>query len=314
MLRYFETMAPSTAASISASSNTTNGALPPSSSPSFFTPTAACWIQDLADLGRSGEADKAHRGMLAQHLADLRGFAGEDIEHALRHARLLGQRHQRQRGQRRLVGGLEHDGAAGGQRRRDLAGDHRAGKVPRRDRAADPDRLADRQQPCVRPLRRNGLAIDPSCLLGEELDIGAADVDFAERLRQRLALLGGEDQREIFAVGDDQVEPFAQDVGALLGGKFRPGRKRPLGGFDRLRCFRRAHHRHLRQLDAVDRIGHGIGRGAGPGAVDVALVAQQRRILQAVAERRRGGLRSACGSGRGHGVTPRSSCFGSCRG
>src|SRR5260370_32347769 len=42
MLRYFETMAPSTAASISASSNTTNGALPPSSSPSFFTPTAAC--------------------------------------------------------------------------------------------------------------------------------------------------------------------------------------------------------------------------------------------------------------------------------
>src|ERR1700730_8789643 len=45
MLRYFETMAPSTAASISASSNTTNGALPPSSSPSFFTPTAACWYR-----------------------------------------------------------------------------------------------------------------------------------------------------------------------------------------------------------------------------------------------------------------------------
>src|SRR5260370_14491928 len=42
MLRYFETIAPSTAASISASSNTTNGALPPSSKPSFFTPTEAC--------------------------------------------------------------------------------------------------------------------------------------------------------------------------------------------------------------------------------------------------------------------------------
>src|SRR5205085_10298544 len=47
MLRYFETMAPSTAASISASSNTTNGALPPSSRPSFFTPTAACWYRIL---------------------------------------------------------------------------------------------------------------------------------------------------------------------------------------------------------------------------------------------------------------------------
>src|SRR6202043_1294831 len=47
MLRYFETIAPSTAASISASSNTTNGALPPSSSPSFFTPTDACWYRIL---------------------------------------------------------------------------------------------------------------------------------------------------------------------------------------------------------------------------------------------------------------------------
>src|SRR6185437_3184753 len=42
MLRYLETIAPSTAASISASSNPTKGALPPSSSPSFFTPTDAC--------------------------------------------------------------------------------------------------------------------------------------------------------------------------------------------------------------------------------------------------------------------------------
>src|SRR5258705_4271012 len=47
MLRYFEIMAPSTAASISASSNTTNGALPPSSRPSFFTPTEACWYRIL---------------------------------------------------------------------------------------------------------------------------------------------------------------------------------------------------------------------------------------------------------------------------
>src|SRR6202034_2401607 len=47
MLRYFETIAPSTAASISASSNTTNGALPPSSSPSFFTPTEACLYRIL---------------------------------------------------------------------------------------------------------------------------------------------------------------------------------------------------------------------------------------------------------------------------
>src|ERR1700687_3813694 len=89
MLRYFETIAPSTAASISASSNTTNGALPPRSRPSFFTPTAACRsdpglnkphdgpvaperepdflhparglpIKNFSDFGRSGEADETH--------------------------------------------------------------------------------------------------------------------------------------------------------------------------------------------------------------------------------------------------------------
>src|ERR1700733_15598692 len=47
MLRYSETIVPSTAASLSASSNTTNGALPPSSSPSFFTPTEACLYRIL---------------------------------------------------------------------------------------------------------------------------------------------------------------------------------------------------------------------------------------------------------------------------
>src|SRR6202051_4439824 len=47
MLRYFETIAPSTAASMSASLHTKNGALPPSSSPSFFTPTDACWYRIL---------------------------------------------------------------------------------------------------------------------------------------------------------------------------------------------------------------------------------------------------------------------------
>ena len=79
-------------------------------------------IEDLADLGRSGEADEAHGGMFAQHLADRRRIAGEDVEHALGHAGLFGQRHQRQRGERRFIGGLEHHGAAGGQRRRHLCG------------------------------------------------------------------------------------------------------------------------------------------------------------------------------------------------
>src|SRR3954465_9251610 len=46
-LRYFEAIAPLTAISISASSNTINGALPPSSSETFFTVPAHCSISNL---------------------------------------------------------------------------------------------------------------------------------------------------------------------------------------------------------------------------------------------------------------------------
>src|SRR5678809_333778 len=46
-LRYLEAIAPSTAASRSASSNTMNGALPPSSRESFFTVSAHCFMRRL---------------------------------------------------------------------------------------------------------------------------------------------------------------------------------------------------------------------------------------------------------------------------
>jgi hypothetical protein len=202
---------------------------------------------------------------------------------------LFGERDQRQRGQRRFIGGLEHDGAARGERRRDFSGDHRARKIPRRDRAADADRLLDREQPRIGPLRRNGFAIDAAGFLGEELDIGAADIDFAERFSERLALLRRQDQREVLAVGDDQVEPLAQNVGTLFRRELGPGREGAFGGLDRLRRFRGAERRHLGQFHAIDRIGDGTRRRADPGAVDVAAVAQQRGIFQAVVQRGGGG-------------------------
>src|SRR5260370_14741482 len=46
-LRYFEAIAPLTAASISASSKTMNGALPPNSSDIFFIVPAHCCISNL---------------------------------------------------------------------------------------------------------------------------------------------------------------------------------------------------------------------------------------------------------------------------
>jgi|GEM_PF-6571777 len=46
-LRYFEAIAPFTAISMSASSKTMNGALPPSSSDSFLTVPADCSVSSL---------------------------------------------------------------------------------------------------------------------------------------------------------------------------------------------------------------------------------------------------------------------------
>ena len=52
---------------------------------------------------------------------------------------------RKQRRERRLARGLQHDGAAGGERGRDLVRDEVAGEVERRDRSDDADRLAQRE-------------------------------------------------------------------------------------------------------------------------------------------------------------------------
>ena len=94
--------------------------------------------EQLADLGRAGEGDEAHGRMLAHRLADRRRVAGDDVEDAGGHAGAQRKFAERQRRQRRLGRGLGDHRAADGERRRDLAGDHRGGKVPWRDRATTP--------------------------------------------------------------------------------------------------------------------------------------------------------------------------------
>ena len=74
----------------------------------------------------------------------------------------------------------------------------------------------------------------------------------------------------------------------------------------------RAHDRNLRQFDAVDRIGHGIGRCADPRAVDVAAARAAARdpsddraaMVAEVCE-----VRAAAAVGD-HGVTPRDEFLG----
>jgi hypothetical protein len=103
--------------------------------------------------------------------------------------------------------------------------------------AGDADRLLDDDDALVGHGEGNGVAVDPLRLLGEPFDERGAVGDLAARLGERLALLGGEDLREILLVRHHQLEPLAQDRGALLAclrAPRRPGAVRGVDGAPRL--------------------------------------------------------------------------------
>ena len=77
-----------------------------------------------AGRDRAGEGDAADQRVADQRRARLLAEAGDDVEHAGRQAGLERQLGQAQGGERRLLGGLEHGRAAGGEGRGQRAGGH----------------------------------------------------------------------------------------------------------------------------------------------------------------------------------------------
>ena len=76
--------------------------------------------------------------------------AGEDVDHAVRQAGVVRRLREHQRGQRRELRRLEHDGVAGSDRREDLPPGHLQRVVPGGDRTDDPDGLAADRSTCGR--------------------------------------------------------------------------------------------------------------------------------------------------------------------
>ena len=98
-------------------------------------------LQAPADAARAGEGDRLHALVLDEHVADLGGGAGDDVEPARREACLVLELGEEERGERRGACGLQHDGAAGRERRRELVRDEVEREVerarsPRRPRSA----------------------------------------------------------------------------------------------------------------------------------------------------------------------------------
>src|SRR5690606_35825536 len=209
-----------------------------------------------AHFGGAGEAELAHDLAFAQRRADLARTAGDNVEYAGGHPGFLGQHGQRQRGQRRLLGRLDHHGAAGRQRRPDLAGDHGGGEVPGRDGGGDPDGLLQHHQALAALGALQDVAVDALGFFGEPFQERRGVGDLAGRFGDRLALLGRHDGGQVLLVGHHQLGPFQQDRAAFLAGLGGPGGQGGGGAGDGLFGF------------LAPQLGHRDDGLAGGGVVD----------------------------------------------
>ena len=103
------------------------------------------------DLGRAGEGDLGHVGVVDEPLAALAARAGDDLDDALGQPGLERELGEAQRGQRRQLGRLEHHRVAGRQRRAHLPRGDRQREVPRHDQPDHAERLAHGERRRRRP-------------------------------------------------------------------------------------------------------------------------------------------------------------------
>ncbi len=185
-------------------------------------------------------------GCLTRCAADRRARAGDDVDRARREPDLGRELGHAERRQRRLRVGLEDDGAAGRQRRRELPGRHHQRVVPGDDLAGDADGLLQRVEEeraaeRVRPARDGG---DRGRVEAEVLD---RLVELGLHRRDRLADVPHLELRQLLAVGDERVGERVQQTGAL-------GRRRPAPV---------ALERRARRLDCSVDVGLGAHRDLG---------------------------------------------------
>ena len=126
-----------------ASSSTTNADLPPSSRQTFLMPSPASDATRRPACSDPVKLTMSTSGCADDGFADDAARAADDVEHAGRQADLVRGLGEHERAERRELRRLQHHGAAGGQRRRDLRDDLVQRIVPRRHAADDADRLLD---------------------------------------------------------------------------------------------------------------------------------------------------------------------------
>ena len=187
----------------------------------------------LAGRGPAGEGDLVDARVRDQRRARLVAVAGDDVEDARREARLLDQRGELERRGRRLLGGLDDDAAARGQRRRGLPAHQQHGRVPGRDRRHHADRLAQRVDEEVVAVGRQRLAADLVGRAREVVVVVGQPAQLALHLADQLAVVGRLHARDPRGVLLDQLGEPAQQPRARDRRRARPRRERATCGADR---------------------------------------------------------------------------------
>lgn len=168
-----------------------------------------------ADAGRAGERNLVDIGMIDQRLADRAPGTGHDVENAGRQTgfeREIADPKRRQRGQ---LGGLHHDGAAAGQRRRELPHPDHQREVPRHDRSDDADGLEHRVGQGI-VARGHDLTADlvgPAGVICECID--RCGQILAQHGRNRLAGIEAFELDDLVGMITQQLRPSQQDRATL---------------------------------------------------------------------------------------------------
>ncbi len=89
-------------------------------------------VDGVGRVGRAGERDAREARIAEQGFADARAITRQQMQHIQRHARFMQQPHGCGSDQRRLLGGLCKHGISRRERARDLPGENRQRKIPRR--------------------------------------------------------------------------------------------------------------------------------------------------------------------------------------
>ena len=247
--------APAIAPAISASSKTTDGDFPPSSSVTRLSVCDAVAATQLAGLRRPGKGDLVDARMFDDPLPEVARRTGYDIEHAFRNAGFERDFPEFDRRQRRRRRRLQDDRAPGCKRGRDFPAREQERKVPGNDRADHADRLAHGIRQICRQRRRHGFAVVLRC--GASVKFEAVDdrAELAFGGADGLPVVANFRLRQLFGALADKLRHLVNDLRAT-----RRGHPRPLPGVE---GFTRGRDRRI--YVGAPRFGNVRERGAGRG-------------------------------------------------